>query len=258
MSRSVSATPLAITAHIEGRPASRADVLAWESRRAANVAKKLGITLPSTDVATLREAIVERKLELGHDGIERLLARELRWSERAGQVGSALSRERRRDSTIELTAEAGTAELVPRWYANAITANDEVPLIAACPDHYVLRTRTDGAQEVIETTGGAPLAVRMFFDASDLRTLKTPADPAFPVQWTGVARNGRGVPLGGIRHQFRDETYGFHVRLTVEFPITTPPHMIRAHRWHLACEFSNWIEAANSSSAGSDDIPRSA
>jgi hypothetical protein len=41
--------------------------------------------------------------------------------------------------------------------------------------------------------------------------------------------------------------------LTGEFPIATPPWLIRAHRWHLACEFSNWIEAANDAPPGFDD-----
>lgn len=234
-----------ITAHIAGRLVPRAEVLAWEGRRAARVARKLGVVEPPSDVATLRRALVERKLRLGHDGIERLLARELRWSDRIGRMGARLSGGRRRICTIDLTADSGAAERVPRWYEAAITSNDEDPLIAACPDHYILRTRPDGAQEVVETTGGAPLAVRMFFDASDLSTLTTPADAAFPTQWAGIARNAEGTPLGGIRHQFRDRPDGWHARLTVEFPLTTPSSMIEAHRWHLACEFSNWIEAAS-------------
>jgi hypothetical protein len=249
MSRLVRARILPITAHIDGRRVSRVDVLAWEARRAAKVLKKLGITAPSTDVVKQRQALVTKKLELGHGGIERLLARELRWSDRVGQAATALSRGRRRVCSIELTCNTGSGEVVPEWYEDAMTTNDEAPLIAGCPDHYILRTRADGAQEVVETTGGAPLAMRIFLDQSDLRTLTTSADPAFPVQWVGVGRNSSGVPIGGIRHEFRDEGGGFHARLTVEFPATTPPHMIRAHRWHLACEFSNWIEAANPRSA---------
>ncbi len=35
------------------------------------------------------------------------------------------------------------------------------------------------------------------------------------------------------------------MRLNVEFPVTLLPHMVTAHCWHLACEFSNWIEFAN-------------
>jgi hypothetical protein len=31
----------------------------------------------------------------------------------------------------------------------------------------------------------------------------------------------------------------------VEFPRVTPTRFVNAHCWHLACEFSNWIEAAN-------------
>ena len=236
---------LDIITHIDGRRIPRADVLAWEARRGAIVARKLGIAEQSSDVGTLRRVVVERKRELGHARIERLLERELRWSARVGRLGAMLSGRRRRACTIELTANTGAAELVPRWYHDAIMANDEVPLIAACPDHYISRSRPDGAQEVIETTGGAPLAVRMFFDSSDLATLSTAADDAFPTQWAGVARSVDGTPLGGIRHQFRDDVRGFRVRLTVEFPLTTPNFMIAAHQWHLAREFSNWIELAN-------------
>lgn len=234
-----------ITAHIGGRSVPRADVLAWEMRRATTVAKKLGITVPSGDVVAARRALVVRKLELGHDGIERLLAAELRWSESVGRVGAALSAGRRRLCSIELTGDAGSAEIVPRFYQDAITSNDEAPLLAACPDHYILRTHADGRQEVIETTGGAPLAVRMFFDSTDLSTLTSVPEPGFRTEWAGVARGADGTPIGGIRHQFQDGDFGFRARLTVEFPLATPGFMIRAHQWHLACEFSNWIEAAN-------------
>ena len=223
----------------------RDQVLAWEAKRAAHVATKVGVIVPPSGLADLRQAIVDRKLELGHDAIESLLSRELRWSARVGRIGAAASRGRRKFSTIELQATEGAAEMVPQWYHDAITANDEAPLLAACPDHYLSRTRPDGRQEVIETTGGAPLAVRMFFDDSDLSTLTSAHDPAFPVEWVGIAKDAGGAPVGGIRHQFRDEPGGgFVARLTVEFPALTPPHMINAHRWHLACEFSNWIETA--------------
>ena len=124
-------------------------------------------------------------------------------------------------------------------------AGDDAALIAACPDHYVLCAGADGVQKVIETTGGAPLAARILLDDSDISTVTTHADPAFPVQWVAVGRSSTGQPIGAIRHQFRDEPNGFKVRLTGEFPAATPPYLIREHQWHLACEFSNWIEAAN-------------
>jgi hypothetical protein len=232
---------------------TRAEIIDWEVRRALKVLNGLGAHVPpSRDVAELRRAHVARKLELGHDGIERLLKRELRISAAVGRAGAVASRGRRRMCTIELTGHGASVEGLPRWYLDAITANNEVPLIEACPDHYISRTRGDGRQEVIETTGGSPFALRMFFDDADVATLESAADPTFPVEWKSVARSDSGAAIGGVRHLFRDGADGFVVRLTVEFPATTLPYMIREHRWHLACEFSNWIEAANSL----DHVPR--
>lgn len=236
---------LTITAEIGGRRVSRDEVLAWEARRASKVCKKLGIAAPHSDVVAQRELLVARKLELGHERLERLLARELRWSERGGRLLAALSGGRRRLCTIELTGIGGSAEAMPRYYQRAMETGDEVALLAACPDHYILCTDADGLQQVVETTGGSPLTARIFLDETNLGTVTTDADPAFPVQWVAVgATSSTGSPTGAIRHQFRDEPNGFTVRLTGEFPVVTPPHLIRAHQWHLACEFSNWIEAA--------------
>lgn len=137
--------------------------------------------------------------------------------------------------------------MVPRYYRHAMETDDEVALLSACPDHYILCERTDGLQQVVETTGGSPLAARIFLDESDTGTVTTAADPTFPVQWVAVGGTSpAGPPAGAIRHQFRDEPEGFEARLTGEFPLAAPPWLIRGHQWHLACEFSNWIEAANS------------
>jgi hypothetical protein len=243
------APTLDITASIDGRDVPRAEVLAWEARRAAKVLRKLRANVDSDDVAELRRVHIARKLELGHEAIEALLARELRLAASSAGIGAALSRGRRRMCTIELTGRGATVEGIPAWYLEAITANDEVPLIEACPDHYISRTRGDGRQEIIETTGGSPFALRMFFDDGDVSALRSEPDRTFPVEWTSVARDDSGRAIGGVRHLFRDGPDGFQVCLTVEFPSTTLPHMVRQHRWHLACEFSNWIEAANAAEA---------
>lgn len=117
-------------------------------------------------------------------------------------------------------------------------------MIAANPDHFLIDTAADGRQEVIETTGDSPLATRFFVDYDDTSPLVTPRDPTFALEAAGVARTDHGLAIGGVRHEFRDEPNGFHARLCVEFPLLTAPHMIAEHRWHLACEFGNWIEAA--------------
>jgi hypothetical protein len=243
----LSAGALTITAEINGRSVPRSEVLAWESRRAQKVCKRLGISDRSGDLVAQRQALVEKKLELGHDALELMLARQMRWSERSERILTRLSRGRRRLCTVELTGTGASAEAVPRYYQDAMDAGNEAALLAACPDHYILRLDADGLQQVIETTGGSPLAARIFLDSKDTDTLTTRADPTFPVQWVAIGRGSRtGPPAGGIHHQFRDEPNGFKARLTGEFPVTVPPHLIRAHEWHLACEFSNWIEAANS------------
>jgi hypothetical protein len=60
----------------------------------------------------------------------------------------------------------------------------------------------------------------------------------------GTARLGDGTLIGGIRHQFRDDGDGVRALLTVELPWLIGPIAPTADRWHLACEFSAWLEAA--------------
>jgi hypothetical protein len=234
-----------IVANIGGRQVPRQEVLGWEHERAAKVCARLGLDSPPDDVAARREALVARKLEIGHAALERMLARELRLSARSSRLMTALSRGRRL-CEIELTGTGLTAEAMPAFYKEAMRRGDEAPLLAAAPDHYLLFQDADGVQQVIETTGGAPLASRIFLDEGDTASVTTSADPSFPVQWVAVGRAAAGAPpSGAIRHQFRDDGDGFTARLTIELPVLTPGRIARTHRWHLACEFSNWIEAAN-------------
>jgi len=115
-----------------------------------------------------------------------------------------------------------------------------------CPDHWIIRPGPNGWQEVVETTGGSPLASRLFIDYQDTSTLQSTPDPAFPHQITAVARLRDGTPIGGLRHQLRNTATGFQMKCTAEFPAIALPSMIAGHKWHLACEFSNMIEQSNS------------
>jgi hypothetical protein len=232
---------LPIIAYINGRAVPRDEVLAWEARRAARVARRLDLDASAPE---LSRRIVERKLELGHDALRARLRRELRVSAAASELGAKVSRGRRAIATTVLTCDTGAAELVPAWYRAAFTANDRPAMLAASPDHWIFDHGREG-DEVIETAAGSPAVVRMFFDDEHVETIRTPADPAFPVAWVSAARSARGTAIGGIRHLFRDEADGFHVRLNVEFPVTVPRPMVTAHCWHLAGEFSNWLEFAN-------------
>lgn len=236
-------TPLPIITEIRGRTVTRDAVLRYEDRRITAAAKKLGVSAPiGGDVAERREAFLETKLELGSDEIHRLLRRDATIAGAIAKVQSRLSG-RRRFSVTDLYVPAGSATQFVEFYWDCVRRNDEAELLRACPDHFVQRIGADGRHEVLETNGGSPLAALFFIDYEDLSHVVTPVDRAFPGQLAGVAY-ADGIPIGAVRHQFRDTADGFHARLTVEFPLPTLGRMVAGHRWHLACEFSNWIESA--------------
>ena len=235
-------TPV-IVADIRGRVIARDEVLAWEDSRITAVARKLGAHVPSGNVAMRRDALLREKRDLGPDEIASRLRRETRVAEFVARAGGGVSR-RRRLSAIDLSVDGGTGEQFVDSFERWRETSDEAAMLRACPDHFVIRTRDDGRQEVLERTGGSPLPSLFFIDCEDISSLATPPDPQFPHQIAGVARASNGTAIGGVRHQFRDTHTGFHARLTVEFPLPTLGRMVAGHRWHLACEFSNWIEAA--------------
>ena len=234
---------LTLVTEIKGREVGRADVLAWENRRITAVARKLGVPLPSGDVTKRRDVLLQAKLALGSEELTTRLNRETRVADVVARLESRLSR-RRRLSSIDIHVRRGSAEQFVEAFEHWTKTSDEAAMLRACPDHFVIRTRADGLQEVLETNGGSPLAALFFIDYQDISSLVTPVDPLFPYQVAGIARTSDGIAIGGVRHQFRDTEDGFDARLTVEFPLPTLARMIAGHRWHLACEFSNWIEAA--------------
>ncbi|WP_185976211.1 hypothetical protein [Mycolicibacterium sp. 018/SC-01/001] len=235
--------PPTIAARFDGTEYSRADVLSWEDRRITAAARLLDVQVPHGDVAIRRRTLLHAKLALGPDEIAARLRRRTAAADIVARAGSQLSR-RRRISAIDLHVGTGSAEEFVTTFDRWTQTSDHEAMLRACPDHYVIRTDANGRQEVLETTGGSPLPSLFRIDYSDVSSLTTAPNARFPLQIAGVARASDGSVIGGVRHQFRDDADGFSARLTVEFPLPTPRRMIGGHRWHLACEFSNWIEAA--------------
>jgi hypothetical protein len=229
---------------IEGERIAPDRVANWERGSAAKALRKLRAPSESQDLQLLRRKLLERKHGLGHDGIRSLLRHELALSDMAARLIAWLSRGRRRYCVIEIVSPAGTAAEFANWFAEVARLDREDVMIAALPEHYLIATDAAGRQEVIETNGGAPMAARFFVDYADLSSLRSKADSEYPVQVAGVARAPNGAAIGGVRHQFRNEGAGFRSKLTVEFPLLIMPSVVTGHRWHLACEFSNWIHAA--------------
>ena len=132
------------------------------------------------------------------------------------------------------------------WLNAELALADSDALLAACPDHYFLGYLGEDElkwPKVVEKTGGSPLPSEFFIDYEDLSSLTTPASPDYPFQIAAVARDSNGRAIGGMRHQFRNlPDGGFEVWNTIEFPSNVGSRMVSGHRWHLACEFGNWIE----------------
>jgi hypothetical protein len=229
---------------IDGNSYDRSAVLAWEAKRMSVARRKLGLAASNAPLADQREELTERKIALGHLGIKRLLGRRTWLSERITRLTVRLSGADRRVSVCEIEVPDGSAEGFARWFDDRNNLNDERSMINACPDHYIIARDSNGNQYVLETTGGSPLPGAFSVDYEETGTLHTQPDPTYLHQVAGVAKLDDGLVIGGVRHQFRQEGEGFRALLTVEFPGKVPQRMIAEHRWHLAAEFSNWIEAA--------------
>ncbi|MFD7072588.1 hypothetical protein ACFV9G_00140 [Nocardioides sp. NPDC059952] len=244
-------TAVEVRTVISGHDVSRAEVLAWEAARLPKAATRIGLAVPPGELAHQRLRFAEAKLALGPDEIRRRLSGALRASDLSGRATARLSRGRRVTSVCDLHVTGGDTAAFVDWFMATDRPDYERSMMAANPDHFLITTTSQGLQEVIETTGGSPLPSRFLIDYQDLASLRTPLDPTYTADASGVARSESGLPIGGVRHQFRDTDSGFHAHLVVEFPRLLPSHLVQQHQWHLAVEFTNWIEAAFRGSADS-------
>ncbi|MEV0080003.1 hypothetical protein AB0H58_26665 [Nocardia neocaledoniensis] len=246
---------------IEGDLVEQGRVVEWERRRLSVAAARLRrdyagvlvgeldsllarLEVAVDDIPVARSALARARILIGPDGLRELLAGELVASEAAARTGVAASGGRWQYSITEIASDRGTAQGFLDWFDRARRIDDRAVWTDACPDHYIIATLPDGRQEVVEVTGGAMLASQFFVDYTDKSRLMVPADPAFPLAVSGVASLADGFVIGGVCHQFRDEPGGgFRSQLKVAFPAALPELYIAEHRWHLACEFGNWISA---------------
>lgn len=246
-----------LRARIGGRWRPREEVLQWEARRIQVAARKLrgeavGALLGDLDALVLRRAtstadvvrdrrrLAESKLEMGDDAVMRAVSTDLAVSGAVTPLAAAMGRWS--ISHIELDSDRGSAAGFVRWYREMVRRNRPMDGLVACPDHYRLATSPDGGQEVVEVTGGSMLASRFVVAYDDADHVSVPPDPRYPRRIVGSANAG-GTVIGSVSHQARDLRRGFELSLNVAFPRTLPFWFVSEHRWHLACEFSNWVEA---------------
>lgn len=248
-----------ITCLINGQPSTRTQVLEWELRRMRAVWQKLkpcasasvyskldsrwvASQVSAADIMQMRQDLLALKLQLGSQRIKAVLADELALSGVVEKLLLGASFGRYALSVTDIQCNRGSAEGFVQWFAGRLRANDEPAMLQACPDHYVIETQANGQQYVLETTGGSPLATQFDIDYANASGNPIALVPELPVRVGGVALDGQRT-IGYAYHQFGTQAGGgFRGRLSVAFPWSTPWFMIDGHRWHLACEFSNWIE----------------
>ncbi|AXQ30054.1 hypothetical protein D0B54_15860 [Solimonas sp. K1W22B-7] len=248
-----------LSVHLNGREVARQEVLEWEARRLQVIAKRMSQNLPAAlvgelvalllrpevstaNIAQERVALAEAKILAGDEAMRRLVATDLLLTNQivelavAAPLGWSVCE-------IGIVSNRGSAEGFARWFNDKSFHDDPYAMLVACPDHFLLKAVPPRGMEVIEITGGAMQASRFLIDYDNLGDLPLVIDPDFPVRFSGAAVNGNGTVIGGLNHRFRTLAEGFESHLAIVFPAALPPWMISEHRWHLACEFSNWITA---------------
>ena len=245
---------------IDGREYTREEIRQWELHRLDKVIGILRSRLGSKEyeavleaantstepkeVSEKRKALMVLKTHIGDDGMRKMMATRTRLSGFVARAAKILSRGQKVVCSIEMYVSEGTAEEFLNWFLAHSEADDEAEMLAACPDHYLIRSHEKGHQEVIETTGGSPLPSRFFVDFTSFEGIIVPRDDSYPLYFGGRCFLEDGFEIGGALHQLRNEENGFKLLLGIEFPRALPKRFIYGHYWHLACEFSNWIEAA--------------
>ncbi|MBP6996007.1 MAG: hypothetical protein KBB39_07715 [Phycicoccus sp.] len=235
--------PPHITVSFGGKTFTRDEVTAKEMVRARRVLRRLGAPPVAGTSAEIRQAVLNRKLELGRDYLTAMVAAEAKGSARFSATLAAASFGRRHPAWIEISATGISGSAFVDWFHQISLSDNEPALLAAHPDHYAIYNTAQG-QQVFETLGGAPFVSAFAIDFTDPHGISIPTLADHPYAISGVAVLPSGRRIGGAKHQFRDDVAGLHARLGIDFPLAIPPTIWLGHRWHLAIEFCNWIEAA--------------
>jgi hypothetical protein len=121
-------------------------------------------------------------------------------------------------------------------------SHDQPRMLAAQPEHFVLRPRGGDTMQVVENLGPhiSDLALHFTGEQDAVAELS----PDHPTRMVGHAVLPNGEVVAHLLHQFRDTADGFEVLLGIYFPAAAPEAFIEAHRQHLAVEFTNWFHDA--------------
>lgn len=222
------------------------EIMRWESKRVNFVTKLLQKKLKDKKKELNAEGLTKYKLNVEEDDIRRILkpynrlsdlfVRFLLWKSKGESVSCV--------TYIEVKG-ASAKELNEKYFKMMFNNSEENRYLnlSANPDHYLLKGHPNNIQEVIESTGSSPLPAHFFVHFGEEEGLRSKKNDEYTVQAAGVCKLSDGTPIGGVRHQMKDTSYGCEVKLEVEFPKATPKSTLAEHSLHLACEFYHWFTA---------------
>lgn len=233
-----------VSVWIDGRKLKTSEILEWEQERVAVSVKMLGKKMKGKISAGNAEELAEVKYAISHEKMRALLKRQISFAKFGTGIVVRLSGGKRKISVAEIDVDFCDAQTLRKMYDDMMLNNTPENLkccLRANPDHYLLKGDSETVQEVIEITGGLPFVSRFFIHYGDFEGLQSEQDSDYPYQAAGVSYLENGLAIGAVRHQMKDTEKGCHVKLAVEFPVLLPGWGIRAHQYHLACEFYNWF-----------------
>lgn len=192
-----------------------------------------------------RAALALMKAKLGPQGMLDLLAREreeMEQEERETVRGSAGGWT---PALAELQVKGLKAQEFLEWFYARARAGDHAAMLAAHPEHYLISQTADGRLDVIETTGEWRHPSRFFAKLGVAPQEAAPnladIDPSYPHSMAGVFTLADGLEMGRVLHQFANTDEGFKAKLIIYFPAGSEAEKIQGHKWHLAIEFTNWV-----------------
>ena len=232
-----------ITVKINGQEWERQAILALEEQRYRVVGRKLKVDMTGYSLEQMRQTLLDSKLRLGSQELAKICKKDTVLSGFTAQFLVALSGGKRTSSQIEIHATGLSAQEFIHWFEERNALADQVALLAAHPEHYVIDCQ-DKQMFVIERTGGAPMISEFTIDMGELEDLEKEFLPDYPHRIAGQAIDSKGRVIGAALHRFRDTEEGLEGILRIDFPKRTPKVIIEGHKKHLAIEFSNWMELA--------------
>lgn len=233
-----------IQVFIDGKEFEVQKIMAWEERRILLMQnlleKRLG---ESWDIKSVDD-FMEHKARVPEEKMRKALKSATDLIAFGTGIVVRLSGQRKKISVTEIEIDFCDAEKLLELYFDMMLNNSEENIrcsLRANPEHFLLKGMEGNIQEVIEVTGGLPLPVHFFIHYGDEKGIVSPKEQDYPYQVSGVSYLKGGLAIGAVRHQMKNIENGCRIKLSVEFPALMLNKNIKAHQYHLACEFYNWL-----------------